>query len=101
MRFQSVKHAGVFDSNRHGMAGETFGVGNDQFVRGIAKGIAQGFDFGLSGTSSSRRVGFVREEHGVGRHGVTVQTPPAFHVRDETVDHLADVFNIQTRPVVG
>ena len=98
---QAVEHAGVFDANRHRMAGEPLGVGHHEFVGGIAEGVAQGLDLGLSGTAPSRRVGFVGEKHGVGGHRVPVKTPPSFHVGDEAVDDLPHVLDVQPRPVVG
>ena len=99
--FQAVEHTCIFNTDRHRVAGESFRVGNDQFIGGITKGISQGLDFGLCRTTTCWGVGFMREEDGVGRHGVSVQPPAPFHVRDETVDHLAHVLHIQTRAVVS
>ena len=98
--FQAVEHARIFNADRHRVAGESFRIGDDQFIGGIAKGISQGLDFGLCRTTTCGGVGFMGEEDGVGRHGVSVQSPASFHVRDEAVDHLAHVLHIKTRAVV-
>ena len=45
---EAVKHAGVFNPDRHWVPGEALGVGNDQFVGGITKGVPERLDFGLS-----------------------------------------------------
>ena len=99
--FQPVKHARILNPDRHRVAREAFRVGNDQFVGGITKGVTQRLDFGLSRTAPCRRVCFVREEDGVWGHSVPVKAPTAFHVGDETVHDLADVFNVQARTMVS
>ena len=98
---QAVKHAGIFNADGHRVAGEALGVGNHELVGRIAEGVAERLHFRLGRTASGRGVGFVREEHGVGSHGVAVEAPTSLHVGDEAVDDLAHVLNIEARAVVG
>ena len=98
---QAVKHAGIFDTDGHRVTGEALGVGNHELVGRIAKGVAKRLDLRLGRTASGRGVGFVREEHGVGRHGVAVKAPTSLHVGDESVDDLAHVLNIEASAVIG
>ncbi len=34
-------------------------------------------------------------------HGMAVKSPSSFHVRDESIDHLAHVFHVQSGSMVG
>ncbi len=99
-REQAIEHACVLNTNRHGMAGEPFGIGDHQFVGGVSKCIPQGFDFGLSRATAGWSVGFMGKEDRLRSNFVTVDAPSLFHVTDKAIHDLTYVLNVKTCPVI-
>ena len=91
----------VFHTHAHRVAGEAFGVGDDDFVGRCAKGFAQGGHFGGGAATASRRVGLMRHEDGLCSHGQTIQAKPAFSGRNQIVHHHSNVVDVQPGAVEG
>ncbi len=99
--FQNLDCDHVFDADAHRVAGEALGVGDDQVVGGMAEGMAQRGHLGGCAAAAGRRVGLVRDEHGLRGHAVAVDAETPLRRRDQAVHHLRDVLRLQAGGVVG
>ena len=80
------------------MPGEALHVGDHDASRVVAEHVAQGVDLGGGAAAAGRRVGLVRDEHGLARH-VLAADPARLALPDEVLHHRADVFDVESRPV--
>ncbi len=83
------------------MAGEAFGVGNDDAIGRVTEGLAQGVDLGRGAAAAGRGIGLMRHEDRLRGDGVAVETEAALGGRNQVVHHHADVLHVQPRAVEG
>ena len=99
--FQRLDGHHVLDADTHRVAGESLRVGDDDAVGTGSEHLAQGVHLGRGAAAARGGVGFVRDEHGLRRHGVALDARARFSRRDEPFHHLADVLDIEAGAVEG
>ncbi len=92
---------GVFDAHGHGVPGVALGVGHYDAVGIVSEHAAQCHRFRGRTPAPGRRVGLVRDEHGVSGDLVPIQPPAGFDLGDEALHDAHDVLHVETATVEG
>ncbi len=99
--FQNLDGDHIFHAHAHRMSREPFGIGDNQFIGGVAKRLAQRHHFSGRTAPSGGRKGLMGHKHRLRGHGVAIQTKAAFGRSDQIVHHRSNVFYIQPCAVEG
>ena len=83
------------------MPGEAFGIGDYDLIGGFPEYFAQGMDLGGGTASAGRGVGFMGDEHGVGRDLMAVDAGVGLGFADQVFHDLADVLDIKASAMEG
>ena len=98
---QDLDRDRVLHAHAHGMTREPLGVAHHQIIGTGTECLAQGEHLGRGTAAARRRVGLVRDEDQLARHGVPVDAVTLLHAGHQTLHHAFDVIHIQTRPMEG
>ena len=99
--FQGLDGQHVLDADAHRVPGVSLGVGNDDLVGPVAKSALQGVDLGRGAAAPGRRIGFVRDEHGLSCDLAPVDAKAFLGLSDHALHHLADMVYVEAGAVVG
>ena len=91
----------VFYSDSHRMTGRTFGIGDNNLVRGFFKDVPQRKYLGGCAPAAGRSVGFVRDEDGFRGNLISIDSPLRFHIGDQLLHHVPDVAHVEPRPMIS
>ena len=96
---QHLEGDGVLDAGALRVAREALGVGDDDLVRVVAEGGAQGVDLGAGAAAAGGRVGLVADEHGLLGDGLGVDAVAGTGAGDEVLHVPGDVLHVEAAAV--
>ncbi len=88
----------VLDADAHRVPGVALRVRDDDVVGGLAEDPAQRVDLRRGAPAAGRRVGLVRDEHGLGGDHAA-RDAARLGLGDDLLHHLADVLDVEPRAV--
>ena len=100
-RLEHLHADDVLDPRGHRVPGEALRVRHDDAVGRSPEGAPEGEDFRRGAAAAGRGVGLVRDEDGLRRDRVALDSPLALRGRDERLHDLRDVVHVEARAVEG